>query len=86
MSALRCALCARASGDHPSLYGDLKPGIWFLFDCASWTASKLSFDSWWMISAGSMFSRFEDEDFSDMMSWYRWTSALSFGVSSVRSS
>ena len=41
MSALRCVWCAMASGDQPSLYGDLKPGLRFLSGCTSWTAFRI---------------------------------------------
>ena len=38
ISALKCAWCAIASRDQPSLNGDMKPGMCFLSGCASWTA------------------------------------------------
>ena len=55
--------------------------------CDLWAmTSQLSFDGWCMISSGSIFSRFAAENFSDSMSWYLCTYALSFNVSSMRSS
>ena len=82
----RLILCVITLGDQPSLCGDLKPSLWFLSGCSSWTALQLSFDRLGMISAGSILSRLVAENFSDMMFWYRWTFTSPFSFSSVRSS
>ena len=35
----RSKMSVIASGDKPSFYGDLKPGLYLLSGCASWTSS-----------------------------------------------